>query len=55
MPFGTVSSRATVVKGLRKLLGDLEDFDSYVDGIVVHSQEWEEHLVVLQEFIPEII
>ena len=37
------------MRDIRKLLGDLKDVDSYVDGIVVHTQGWEEQLVILQE------
>ena len=37
------------MKGLRKLLGDLENVVDYVDDIIVLTETWEEHLVILQE------
>ena len=49
MPFGMVNSGATLVRGMRKLLGDLEGVDNYIDDILVHSEHWEEHMRLLTE------
>ena len=49
MPFGMVNSGATLARGMRKLVDDLEDVDSYVDDIIVHTETWEGHLAVLDE------
>lgn len=49
MPFGMVNSGATLVRGMRKLLGDLKGVDNYIDDILVHSENWEEHIKLLTE------
>ena len=49
MPFRMVNSVAILVRGLRKLLSDLEDVDSFIDDIIVHTETWEEHLAALEE------
>ena len=47
MPFGMVNSDATLARGMRKIIDDLEDVDNYVDDIIVHTETWEGHLAVL--------
>ena len=49
MPFGRVNSGATLVRGLRKLLSDLEDVDSFIDDIIVNTETWEGHLTAVEE------
>ena len=49
MPFGMVNSGATLVRGMRKLLGNLKGVDNYIDDILVHSESWEEHIKLLTE------
>ena len=49
MPFGMVNSGGTLVRGLRKLLSDLEGIETYIDEIMVYTETWEEHLAVLEE------
>ena len=49
MPFGMVNNGATLVRGLRKLLGDIEEADSFIDDIIVYTETWERHLEVLTE------
>ena len=49
MPFGRVNSGATLVRGVRKLLSDLKDVDSFIDDIIVHTETWEGHLTTLEE------
>ena len=48
MQFGLVNSGATLVKGLRKVLGNLENIVNYGDDIVLHAQTWEEHMDTLK-------
>ena len=47
MPFGMVNSGATLVRGMRRLLGDLKGVDSYIDDILIHSESWEGHVRLL--------
>ena len=49
MPFGMVNSAATLVRAMRKLLAGLENVDSYIDDILIHTRTWEEHLQALRE------
>ena len=44
-----VNSGATLARGMRKLIDDLDDVDNYVDDIIVHTETWEGHLVALDE------
>ena len=48
-PFGMVNSMATLMKGLRKLLKELEHTDSYVDDLLVHTPGWDIHLSELRK------
>ncbi len=49
MPFGMMNSGATLARGIRKLLEDLDEVESYIDDIIIFTMSWEEHLVVLEE------
>ena len=49
MPFGMVNSRATLLRGLKKVLEELSGVGSYIDDIVIYSDSWEEHLRTLKE------
>ena len=40
MPFGMVNSGATLARGMRKIIDDLDDVDNYVDDIIVHTKTW---------------
>ena len=46
---GPTNSGATLARGMRKLIDDLDDVDNYVDDIIVHTETWEGHLVALDE------
>ena len=54
MPFGMVNSGATLVRAIRKLLDDLDESDSYIDDIVIYTEMWEQHLVVLDEVLSRL-
>ena len=47
MPFGMKTSQATFQRFINMCLGDLEGVELYVDDIVIFSDTWEEHLLVL--------
>ena len=49
MPFGMVNSGATLVRGLRKILEGMPGVGSYVDDIVIYSDNWEDHIKTLKE------
>ena len=49
MPFGMVNSGATLVRGLRKILEGMPGVGSYVDDIVIYSDNWEDHVKTLKE------
>ena len=49
LPFVIVNSRATLVRGLKKVLEGLSEVDSYIDDIVIYSDSCEEHLRTLKE------
>ena len=51
MPFGMANSGATLVRAIRKLLDDLDEADSYIEDIVIYTETWEQHLVVLDEVL----
>ena len=54
MPFGLMNSAATFNRMMRKLLDGLENVDSYIDDICIHTDTWEAHIEVLQEVIERI-
>ena len=49
MPFGMVSSGATLKRGLQKVLYNIENVAFYFDDILVHTGTWEEHTKTLRE------
>ncbi|XP_068213402.1 uncharacterized protein [Palaemon carinicauda] len=49
MPFGMVNAGATYVKCMRTLLKGLDNVESYIDDLLVHTKSWSEHLETLQE------
>eukprot|EP00112_Aurelia_sp_Birch-Aquarium-sp1_P019029 Seg4629.1 transcript_id=Seg4629.1/GoldUCD/mRNA.D3Y31 product="Retrovirus-related Pol polyprotein from transposon gypsy" pseudo=true protein_id=Seg4629.1/GoldUCD/D3Y31 len=54
MPFGMVNSAATLVRAIRKLLAGLDNVDSYIDDILIHTRTWEEHMQALRELFSPI-
>ncbi len=55
MPFGMVNSTATLVRAMRKLLAGLDNVDSYIDDIVIHTRTWEEHVQALRELFSRML
>ena len=49
MPFGMKNSGATMVRGMRKLLHGLDHVESYIDGLIIYTKNWDTHLQVLDE------
>ena len=54
MPFGLVNSGATYEKMMRKLLGNLECIDHYVDDVLEHTRDWSEHMRVMENFFQKV-
>ena len=47
MPFGMVNSFATFVSVIRKPLHDVDNVETYIDDIIVHTRDWQSHLKTL--------
>eukprot|EP00794_Sanderia_malayensis_P004220 gene4220-4782_t len=55
MPFGMVNSAATLVRAMRKLPACLDNVDSYIDDIVIHTRTLEEHVQALKELFSRML
>ena len=51
MPFGMKNSGATLVRRMRKILAGMNNVDSYIDGLIIHTNDWQAHLQVLEELL----
>ena len=51
MPFGMKNSGATLVRGMRKILAGMSNLDSYIDNLIIHTNDWQAHLQVLEELL----
>ena len=49
MPFGRKNSGATLVRGMRKLLQDMDNVECYIDNLIVYTKDWATHLQVLNQ------
>ena len=54
MPFGLVNSAATFTRMMRKLLKCLNDVDSYIDNLLVHTPTWEAHIKALKSLLQRL-
>ena len=54
MPFGMKNSGATLVRGLRKLLNGLKNVDSYIDDIIIYTEDWDTHLNILKKLFQRL-
>ena len=54
MPFGMVNAGATYVRSMRSLLKGLNNVESYIDDVLVHTATWHEHLLTLRELFQKI-
>ena len=48
MPFGLVNAGASYCRMMRKLLYDVDGADNYVDDIIIHTNTWAKHVLVLK-------
>ena len=51
MLFRMKNSGATLVRGMRKLLPDLDHVESYIDDLFVYTKDWDTHLQVLDKLL----
>ena len=49
MPFGLMNASATLVGNIREILGDIENVDTYIDDIIVYTEDWESHVQTLRQ------
>ena len=45
MPFGMKNLGATLVDGMRKILAGMSNVDSYIDDLIIHTNDWQAHLL----------
>ena len=45
------NSGATLVRGMRKILAGMTNVDSYIDDLIIHTNDWQAHLQVLEELL----
>ena len=50
MPFGLVNAPATFSRIMRKRLVGSEGLDNFIDDVLGHTPDWENHLIVLRDF-----
>ena len=51
MLFGIKNLGATLVRGMRKILAGMSNVDSYIDDLIIHTNDWQAHLQVLEELL----
>ena len=49
MPFGMKNSGATFNRMMRTLLDRLENTESYIDDILIHTETWNQHILTLDK------
>ena len=54
MPFGMKNSGATLVRGMRKLLQDMDNVECYIDNLIVYKKDWATHLQVLNTLLEKL-
>ena len=42
------------MRAIRKLLEDLDKADNYVDDIIIYTETWDQHIVVLDEVLSQL-
>ncbi|XP_047483006.1 uncharacterized protein LOC125035006 [Penaeus chinensis] len=51
MPFGLKSACATFIRLMRKVVSELKNTDCYFDNIVIHNNDWSEHLQDVKDLL----
>ena len=45
------NSGAKLIRGMRKILAGISNVDSYIDDLIIHTNDWQAHLQVLEELL----
>ena len=54
MPLGMKNFGATLVRGMRKLLQDMDNVECYIDDLIVYTKDWAAHLRVLDKLLEKL-
>ena len=54
MSFGMKNSGATLIRGTRKLLQDMDNVECYIDDLYVYTKHWTTHLQVLDKLLEKL-
>ena len=54
MPFGLVNSGATFVRGLKKVLEDIDNVNVYIDDIIIFSTTWSGHMRTIENVLKRL-
>ena len=54
MPFGMKNSGATLVPGMRKILKDMDNVESYIDDLLIFTDSWEAHVKTVEELLSKL-
>ena len=54
MPFGMKNSGETLIRGMRKLLQDMDNVECYIDDLIVYTKNWATHLQVLEKLLEKL-
>ena len=54
MPFGLVNAGSTYNRMVRKLLDGATNLHSYVDDVIGHTKNWDEHIQMLRDFFEQV-
>jgi len=48
MPFGLINASATFNRLMRILFGDVKNVETFVDDILIHTDNWQDHIMTLE-------
>ena len=51
MPFGIKNLEATLDRGMRKILTGMSNVESYIDDLIILTNDWKVHLQMLEELL----
>jgi len=54
MPFGLVNAGSTYNRMVKKLLDGATNLQSYVDDVIGHTKNWDEHIQTLRDFCERV-
>ena len=54
MSLGMKNSGATLVRGMRKLLQDMDNVECHIDDLIVYTKDWATHLQVLHKLLEKL-